>query len=285
MIESQLTELLERAGEQTAVGPPPMDALRAGAARRRRRRTAAWSALSAAAVVAVVATTLLVPHGRGSGDPPVPAGTSESPPVAMRVVGFGHLAVAVPKTWGTNQAQCGTPQKDTVLIDDPSAMRYCMAARPAGVESIQLTIGPPDLDWHADETFEIDGVQAKRQRTTCDIEYLNVEVCSAVVSIPSLRVWFRADSSTSAEEVDRLLDRIVLVPDQVGVPSTHGWLEPGRRFTAPMYAAELTKLGLKPRIQTTKSPSYSAGDILGVVPTPGTMLAPGATVTITAAGR
>ncbi|WP_020388553.1 PASTA domain-containing protein [Kribbella catacumbae] len=290
MNESKLTELLERAGERTSVGPPPIDAIRAGATRLRRRRTVAASVTAAAALVAMVGGTALVAtHGRSLDNPPPPAASASPGPVpaATRLLGIGHAAIAVPKVWGTNQSSCGTPKKDTVLIDDPSAALLCQSSRPSGVESVELASGKPlRFDFHADETIEVDGVRAERQRTRCtDGAINNVRVCSGAVFIPSLDVSFRAESSTNAGEVDRILERIVIVPDRVGVPEPLEFIAPNNSpaLSGEKYANRLTALGLKPRIQTRKAPGYSPGDVLAVSlsSAPGTMLPLGATVTIT----
>ncbi|GAA1111569.1 hypothetical protein GCM10009630_05820 [Kribbella jejuensis] len=227
-------------------------------------------------VTAIVGTALTLNHDRGA----TPAVTS--PPIATRLVGIGHAAIAVPTTWGTNQFSCATPTADTVLIDI-GVINLCAMPRPAGVESVQLGRGVPRMfPFHADETLEIDGVPAQRQRTTCnDDSWNHVQVCSGAVWIPSRNVWFWAQSSTSADGVDRILDRIVLVPDRVAVPLFRTYDSEGRPLSADAYAAQLTRLGLKPVRRAIKSPNYSTGTIQTVSPGSGTMLAPGATVTVT----
>ena len=152
---TDLTDLLARTADQTPVGPPPLDALHAGAARRRRRRTAGLSATAAVAVGAVIGgTTLLTSHDQTA---PVTSPTPTPISPATRLVGFGHAAIAIPSAWPTNKSSCGTPYQDTVQIDDPSALHLCLSNRPKGVESVQLTGVPPSLDYHADETILIDG--------------------------------------------------------------------------------------------------------------------------------
>ncbi|WP_432881974.1 PASTA domain-containing protein [Kribbella sp. CA-245084] len=277
----KLTDLLERTAEQTPVGPPPLDTLYAGAARRRHRRTAGVVAAAVVAVGAVIgASTLLTSR--------TPTVTSPTPvPPAMRMVGFGHAAISVPADWPTNRSQCGTPMQDTVQIDDPSAMLLCMAFRPAGVESVSLYYGSPRAEFRADETFQIGGVRAERQRTTCSMSNYpkaNTTTCSSTVSIPSLRVWFRAESSTSAAEVDRMLARIAIVTDRTGVPSFEALRAGINGPPGTAYAALLRQVGLKAQFHTVKSPNYTAGLVLKVSPAPGTMLKPGATVTVTVTG-
>ncbi|MFI5690324.1 PASTA domain-containing protein [Kribbella sp. NPDC051586] len=271
---TNLTDLLERAADQTPVGPPPLDALYAGATHRRRRRTVVWSALSTAAVVAVIAGTTLAAQ-RGPAVSP-PATSPSPPPAAMRLVGLGHIAIAVPSDWGTNQSRCGTPLRDTVQIDDPSAGQYCMAYRPAGVDSVKLGRGGPDLGVKTDQHITVGGVPALRRQTTCATGSSGVRICSGEVRFSD--VWFRAESSTSAAEVDRLLSRVVIVPDQVGVP---GYQSFPQVLRGVQYAAVLEQLGLKATFRSTKNVNYLSGQVLGVSPAPGTMLALGTAVTVT----
>jgi hypothetical protein len=282
MIESKLTELLERAGERTSVGPPPIEAIRAGAARRRRRRAAALSAVGVAAAVVAVGGTMLLAGGPSVTNPAPPAASPPPVPAATRLVGIGHAAIAVPAQWATNQLHCGTPQKDTVIID-AGAQGLCQTPYPDGVESVHVA-SLTRIDFRADETFQIDGVRAERQRTRCTVETLNrVTVCSGTVLIPSLNVSFRAESSTSSGEVDRILAQIMIVPDKVGVPDPlFSESNPAARF-GEEYANRLTALGLKPNLETRKSPGYIPGTILAVSPSVGTMLTPGATVSVTVA--
>jgi hypothetical protein len=283
---TDLTDLLERTADQTPVGPPPLDALHAGATRRRRRRTAGLTATAAVAVAAVIGgTTLLTSHDKTA---PVTSPTPTPTPVApaTRLVGFGHAAIAIPANWPTNKSMCGTPKQDTVLIDDPSAATFCAAFRLPGIESVGLYYGRPRVDFHADETFEIDGVRAERQRTTCSTSNYpkaNTTTCVSTVSIPSLKVWFLADSSTSAQEVDRMLGWIRIVPDRSGVPSYSSLAGTSLNPVAQAYAPELAAAGLKVQYKQVKSPSYGSGTILGVSPAVGTMLPVGSTVTVTVA--
>ncbi|WP_327640774.1 PASTA domain-containing protein [Kribbella sp. NBC_00482] len=284
MIESKLTELPERAGDRTNVGPPPIEAIRAGAGRRPRRRTAALSAVGLAAVVVAVGGTLLLAGGPILTNPAPPAASAPPVPAATRLVGIGHAAIAVPTQWAANKLGCGTPLKDTVIID-AGPQDLCHVDRPKGVESVLVRSGKP-IEFHADETFQLDGARAERQRTTCTPRSINqVTVCSGTVFIPSLDVSFDASSSTNADEVHSILARIIIVPDKVGAPEPlFSESNPAARFSA-QYADRLTALGLIPNIQTRKSPGSIPGNILAVSPSPGTMLTPGATVTVTAVAQ
>lgn len=232
------------------------------------------SAAAVITVLAVIGTTNVLTSSGTSGSVTIPG--PEPAPVAMRQVGFGHAAISVPKVWGTNFSRCGTPRKDTVLIDDPSVASSCQRQRPAKVDSVELR-STPTVDFQADEAFTIDGVRAERQRTVC----LEGGLCRGAVGVPSLQVWFRAESSTSAEEVDRTLAGIEIVKNRIGVPS---YQSQAARPTGAAYAKKLGQLGLKARFLTRKSQSYRVGEIFGVSPRPGTLLTPGATVTVTVVG-
>lgn len=248
--------LLDRTG---GAGPP------------RRLRDRLASAAAAATVVAVIGVTNVLTAPGGSGPGPLPG--PEPGPVPMRLVGLGHAAIAVPKVWGTNISRCGTPRRDTVLIDDPSAASYCDLPRPPDVDSVELGTEPP-TGYKVDETFTVDGVAAERRRTTCASD----GVCWGAVGLPSLQVWFRASSSTSADEVDRMLARVAIVRDQVGVPSSRS-LDERRSGTA--YAKLLQQLGLRVEYRARTSLVYQPGRVVGISPSPGTLLSAGDTVTLT----
>jgi len=283
---TDLTDLLERTAAQTPVGEPPLDALYAGATRRRRRRTVGLTALTAVAVGAAIAgpTLLTSTTPNAPVTSPTPAPTTAAPvPPAMRLVAFGHAAIAVPAAWPTNKSRCGTPQEDTVQIDDPTAAQFCQSHRPKGVESVQLTGAPPSLDYHADEAIVIDGVPAQRQRTSCRDGWQGTRVCSGAVGIPSLKVWFNAESSTSAAEVDRILDRIQILRDRSGVPSYSSLGGPPFNPIAKNYGPLLLAAELKALYKWVTAPGYPSGTILGVSPAVGTLLPVGTTVTVTIA--
>ena len=236
-----------------------------------RSRGVLASAAAATTVLAVIGVTNAL-SSNGSG---TLITTPEPPPapVAMRMVGYGHAAIAVPKVWGTNASRCGIPHRDTVLIDDPAAASFCDLPRPPDVDSVELDTDPPS-GFRVDETFSLNGVRAERRRTSCASD----GVCWGAVGLPSLHVWFRASSSTSAGQVNEILARIAILPDRVGVPSSRS-LDDGRDGTA--YARHLRELGLKPEISTRTSTVYKPGRLVSISPSPGTLLSPGETVTLT----
>jgi hypothetical protein len=283
MTEPNWGDLLERAADRTAVGPAPLESIRAGAAQRRRRRALALAGASAAAVFAVIAGSVLVTSTAPS-QTPRPSVTTDGPapgPQGTRLVGLGNLAIAVPERWDTNRTRCGTPMKDTVVIN-VGAVETCAIARPEGVESVELVQGEPRFDFEADSTILVDGVEAQRQSTTCTRETIGeVRVCSGTVYFAERKTWFRAESSTGREDVDRILDRIRVVSDKVGVPAFQPLAVNAQGRSGEKYAARLAEQGFEVEVQTRRISAGKPGYVLDASPAPGTMLPPGSTVTIT----
>lgn len=282
MTDDHLTDLLDRAANRVHVGPAPVDAMVGAADRLRRRRALTLTFASAAAVVAVAGgTAVFSSSGSAPGpQPPAASPTPVAPASDMRLVGLGHAAIAVPQGWGTNVTRCGVPQQDTVVID-AGVVRTCLTKRPRGVDSVEVTPGKPRFDFTADETFTVDGVEAQRQETRCEPDVGDTRVCNGTVYLQSLRVSFRAESSTSAADVDRILEEIHIVADQVGVPGYQTLAVNQQGNSGEKYLDALREEGFTGEVQTKKMPGVAAGYVLGVSPQPGTMLNPGAVVTVT----
>jgi hypothetical protein len=282
MTDQNLTELLERAANRVPVGPVPVAGMVSGAGRVRRRRRLTLSLASAAAVAAVAAGVAVLSAPGGSSTQQLPA-TSPTPVAApgTRLVGVGHAAIAVPEEWGTNVTRCGVPQKDTVVID-VGRVQTCGTQRPEGVDSVEVTPGEPRFDFTVDETLTVDGVRAERQATTCEEGgFGGPRVCSGTVYVPAMSVAFRAESSTSSAEVDRILERIRVVPGQVGVPGYQTIAVDEQGKSGETYVEVLQEAGLTAEIRTRKVPAVDPGFVLEVAPRPGTLLTPGAVVAVT----
>lgn len=282
MTDHHLTEQLERAADRMHVGAAPVAAMIGDADRVRRRRTLTLSLASAAAVAVIAGgTALLSTPGTVPGpQPPAASPAPAAPSTGQRLVGVGHAAIAVPQRWGTNDARCGTPQKDTVIID-VGAIDACATARPQGVESVEVTQGEPRFDFTPDQTLTVDGVTAQRQTTTCETGFGDTRICNGTVYIPSLNVAFRAESSTGAAEVDRILEDIQIVPEQVGVPGYQNIAINQQGSSGEKYLVALQEAGLTGEVRTQKYPGVDAGYVLGVSPGPGEMVEPGSVVTVT----
>ncbi len=277
MNEAKLSELLEQAGERTAVSPPPIDAMRSGATRRRRRRTAVWSAAGTALAVAAVIGASTALTNNDAIPPQQPPVAANPVPEGMRLVGLGHVAIAVPKEWETNKTKCGTPMVDSVIVD-PGSVPYCFVKRPEGVDSVE--IGPlPEKP--AKPNAEIDGVPVARQSLGCTLVGNAPNFCSASVQFPSLGFTVTAASYDKAMKPERFLEKIRMLPDLTGVP---GFRSQDLETSQAKYAAALKRYGLVPTVVSKKAPGVPKGWVTAVSPAPGTMVPNGSTVTVTIAG-
>jgi hypothetical protein len=215
------------------------------------------------------------------------AGPLVSAPTGYRFVGLGHAAIAVPTDWGTNATRCGTPIKNTVIIDVFAVDACAVAPKPA-VDSVELRTGAAPSDFRADRTFTIDGVAAEQSRTTCsDSSGPGRTYCSGAVRIPSMQAQFRAASWTDAATVDTILSRIRILPDQVAVPGFRTLAGEDGARSGQVYQDQLRAAGLAAHVRTRHIPALDGGHVLDVSPTPGTFLRPGDVVqtTISAAPR
>jgi len=296
MTDHDISELLDRLGERAPVGPPPTAAMLSAATRSRRRRTT-WLAAGASAAVLVVTIGGAAVLNRPAEEvlpapaPGVPSPTQLVTPPGTRLVGLGHAAIAVPEEWGTNELRCGTPVKDTVIIDQGFV---CLAyiSRPKGVESVHVYPG-----WYGGfgerslvetESFDVDGEPAERVATACVDEYDRSIDCRGAVYLPAADVTFLAVSSSqnARAKIEEMLTWIRVVPDWVGVPGfqdANHW-EHAEISESDHYREAVGVLGLRVEVVSRKprnGESVDPGTILGVEPQPGTMLAPGSTVTVT----
>ncbi|WP_243059601.1 PASTA domain-containing protein [Nocardioides sp. SR21] len=267
-----LNTLLEERVADIPVGAPPIDAMRSAVRRRRSRMTA----LGAAAAVAVIAAggvawqQLDEPAAR----PPVasdPPADPDAPPEGSRYVGYGPAVIAVPEAWGTNDTECGTPQEDTVVIDQ-GAICLALIPRPADVESVEVRPGETFEDTSAWTSAEIDGEEALRSPVeTAD------GLTSGSVYLPELGVTFVAQSSSADGEaiVENLLAGVTILEEHTTVPG-FALLE------VDAYAAELQELGLAVEIVTDEGRT-KGGWVLSTDPAVGSVVAPGDTITVTVA--
>lgn len=287
MTGSDLTELLERSADRIPVDTPPTSHMVLDAERMRRRRWTGVAAGAAAAVVAVAGgTALLATGGPNSPTPPV-GGETHSPttdpvPDGRRLVGIGHSAIAVPETWATNALQCGTATRPTVVVD-VTVVPLCGWIAPKTYDDVWIEPGVNRAMFHPVTTFEIDGVTAQRDETTCTSVGKPTSQCTGTVYLPSVDATYRAEAST-AERVDEILSWIRILPDRVAVPGYNGANDRYQDDDAgEHYRRQLAAAGLQVEVTTVQRPG-KPGYILGTSPAPGTMLPPGAVVQMTEIG-
>lgn len=294
MTSSEVSTLLESAARRVQPGPPPVADVVRTARRIRRRRTLAVTTATVAAVVAVVGTTVVFRTTGGSAPDrslaspaPVEApleAALEAPP-GMRPVGLGPVAIAVPEDWGTNRIHCRTPREDTVVVD-VADFQACLYPRDAGIESVELTSGEPRVDFRADETVTVDGLEAQRQRTTCEpratLPDRRSRLCTGTMFFPAERVSVRVESSTGPAEVDALLAQVRILDDHVGVPGFRTIVDSSAERPLGPYRDRLATLGLNAEVRTRiVSPGIPAGRVEAVAPAPGTVLPRAGTVIVT----
>ncbi|WP_067437118.1 PASTA domain-containing protein [Nocardioides jensenii] len=293
MSEHDLPDLLDRVADRVAPGPPPLDAMLAGARHTRRRRTT--TVLAAAAVMAVVVGgSALVFNGVGEGARPTPGTGAPTPasivPDGYRLVGAGTAAIAVPEEWGTNRTQCGVPKRNTVVVDQIS-IPACGTTRPQDVQSVEITEGKPRFDFAPDETTEVDGETAQLQTTRCENQSLGGDdtprlLCSRTTRFPDLGVSFRAESSSqpealAREQVEEMLAHVRVLDDKVAVPGHEAISTTVSEGAGPLYVERLREAGLAAVVVTERRPRIQFGHILHINPAPGTILDPGDVVTVT----
>ncbi len=298
MTDHDISELLDRIGERTPVASPPTAAMVADAARLRRRRTGVGVIVAAASIVAVVGGAAAVSslggeddrQGNGDVAPATDGPTTTAIPDGMRLVGIRSVGIAVPEEWGTNKTRCGTPTKDTVIVDE-GVVCLALVPRPADVESVKLYEGRW-FEFGEEEVtingFEQNGLSGQRIATTCAEggQFGDEPTCRSAVYLPDQDVTFIAESSSAdaREKVDQILSRIQPIPDGlVAVPGTSEILygRNGQENSGTLYTSLLQESGLQVTIVAELRAAMTPDFILGVEPGPGTVLPAGSEVTIT----
>ncbi|GAB2757192.1 PASTA domain-containing protein [Nocardioides pakistanensis] len=285
MTDHDLANLLERSAERISIGAPPVSEMLVRADRLRRRRSTTRAVVAAAAVVAVIGGTALVaaqgsdPSG-GSLDGPADTQPAEPIPAGTRLVGIGHSAIAVPEDWATNALRCGTATEPTVVVD-VTVIETCGWLSPEVFDNVWVEQGVNRNMFSPAEDFEIDGVAAQRDETSCTAYGDRVRQCSGTVFVPSANASYRAQAATK-QRVEEILSWIHIVPDRVAVPGfgpanmDHQDDDAGEH-----YRAELQAAGLQVEVITEPRPGFKPGYVLGVSPGPGTMVEPGDVVSMT----
>ena len=283
MTDHDLYDLLERAANAVPVGEPPIAEMIDAVARRRRVRN--WglvvvSSVVAAAVAVVVALVAPVQMSQPDVPPPPASSPQPTPPSGTRLVGIGHVAVAIPDDWATNKVFCGTPLKDTVIIDQNGSLSCLEPWRP-GVDAVELE-HVRDVDFDG-EPIEISGVVAEVYMT-CDDQSLGPSPsCGAVVYVPSEEVRVTV-SSDSESVVKRVLQHIYVLPNLVAVPGFWTMNDQEGVRAGVRYVDLLGRLGLRPDDGYVSDTGLPEGYVVNVKPEVGTMLPAGAEVQVTVAG-
>lgn len=301
MDERELSRALDELAEEVSVTEAPVAAITTP---ERSGRPVLTALAAAAAVLAVVGVGVWVtdrdggvpgPTGpSGSGSPTVPVTDPTAVAAGARLMGVGHVALEVPAGWRTNDVECGTPQHDTLIVDQ-GAICLALVPRPPDVETITLrrTSRPPTLpDFTGAAATEVDGVAGLATAPECHGVYTGpgsqqVRVCSASVFVPSEKALISAEAETRPA-VLALLSTLRIVPDRVGLPAPNDFSaregsagDQGPSASGQAYLAALRDAGAEVEVVEEPRPAITPGVVLDVAPTPGTMLAPGDPVTVT----
>jgi hypothetical protein len=236
-------------------------------------------ASTAVAAAIVVTFASFGPDREATPARPQPVASPDvSRPPGTRLVGLGHVAVAVPKQWATNRTHCGTPQKDTVVIDQP-VVELCAAPRPRGVDSATIAGGRPH-DGVPASPSQISGVTVRRTPTTCTEKNFGPGVlCTGSIYVPSENVSIVVASSRRPV-VERLLEDVYVMPARTAVPGFMLYSVRAQEKSGQRYVRALRELGLQPEVRLTGDSGWPSGFVSGVSPGVGTMVRPGETVTV-----
>lgn len=285
MTDHDLANLPERSAERVPVGTPPVSKMLVKADLLRRRRAISRAAMAAAGVVAVVLGTTLIgaldTHPRrGPVDPPAATRAADPVPAGKRLVGIGHSAIAVPEDWATNALRCGTATEPTVVVD-VTVVEACAWLSPRAFDNVWVEQGVNRNLFRPVEDFEIDGVAAQRDHTTCRRYGERGSECSSTVFVPSANASYRAQAATR-QGVEQILSWILMVRDRVAVPGlgqanmNHQDDDAGEHYRSQLEAA-----GLRVEVATELRPGFKPGYVLAVTPRPGTMVQPGDVIHMT----
>jgi hypothetical protein len=289
MNDDNLTDLLEARAADVPVGPAPLADIHRAAARRRRSYGVALAA--AAAVVVTVGAVAVWPDASSSGgdpvqvatDPPTDPAAADVPPAGHRWVGIGQAAVAVPDEWPTNATRCGTPLRNTVVVDQ-GEVELCLMPYPAGVSSVEVRAKNDVDDVSAWTPFEVDGEPALRSPDSTAVG-AEPALYGVSVYLPERDVMFVASSTVSQDAAADALAEIAILDTLVAVPgvsdANYGSNDQSR--AGENYVRTLEEAGLAAEV-VTQPGRGTPGFVLGVSPTPGTVVEPGSVVTVTVAG-
>jgi hypothetical protein len=284
MTEHRLTRLLAHHAAEVRVGPAPVHAVRAARARARRTRRLGFLAAvgASAAVTAVVVGLTSATPPQGPTSTASPATTPETsapepqPDTARpghRLVGLDDVAVEVPTSWGTNATRCGTPVRDTVVVDQ-GAICTALVPWPDDVTSIGLRRPYRGEDLDALTTGEVAGLPALVGELACA-----APVCSRVAVLTEHDVVVQVDSTAGRAAVDAAFDTVRVLERHVPVPELDAVVGARGRSVAA-YVEALIEAGLRARVVEVVDRRIDPGFVLDARPAAGTVVAPGSTVVL-----
>lgn len=286
MDDRTIEELLASRVGEVRVRPVPVDEMLRAARRRRSQRRTVLAAACASVLVVGGAAALARDGGTPVASPPTatPGAERLDVPDGMRLVGSGSVGALVPEGWGMNETRCGTPLKDTVVIDD-GGVCLALVLRPDGVESLSL-VRTEEAPEGPTTTRTIAGTEALVGEMGCaSLSSRRGVLCRQEVHLPDAGTTFVAKSSTrptsaARKEVEAMVAGIRPLGEAVGVPDFRGIQAEEQGRSTEAYADLLAQLGLAVQVVDRAEPGIRPGYLLDVSPEPGAVLEPGAVVTL-----
>lgn len=282
MNEHQRT-LLDGLDDMPVGSAPIGDLLLGGKAAKRRRRTLITGAAAATILTigggAVATQTITEPEGQRGNDSLIADGSDPSGNGDTRSVGIGGAYVAVPSNWGSNQASCNTPIRNTYYFPHP---QDCVAGVNPRVSSVAITTGAfPEAGIRLNRlrpAGELDGHEVLETPTRCQLSHPGA--CTQTFAIPDLDAYFHVTvwSDDGGSEVVRTIREslTLLNTDQTIVPFT-----PYGTETEVVTALDEARLTVQIE-HTTCPPNASCKfGVTGIEPAVGTVVPAGSTVTVT----
>ncbi|WP_180936066.1 PASTA domain-containing protein [Nocardioides ungokensis] len=274
---------LDRLWDDIPTGHAPIgDLLTAGrAAKRRQRRTAVGSV--AAATVLTLGVGALGTQVLGGGQQDHSGMVADGTVPGTRLVGIGHVAVAVPTSWADNAASCNGRFEGTVYFGPQG----CVRERTWQVSSVAIAThaySETPLD-DLQSAGRMDGHQVVENAPNCLQAFstsgnTGSTQCMQTFAIPDLDAYFAAtvlgdNAESRLAAIRRSLT--VLPDDQVTVP----YVKPGS--TPDDARAALEKAGLASKVATVAClpNAYCGGGVTGVEPGFGSVVPTGSAVTVT----
>lgn len=223
---------------------------------------------------------------RTATDSPGASVVDVTPGPGERLVGAGHVVLAIPVGWGTDRYRCAyTAVADTVMFTG-GPVDACELLTARTYDSVALSYANDWVKRPSDAHLTtVDGARAWVTDVACldRRPAARGQVCRAEVYLPAEQALVAVESGREAV-VRSLVDQVTVASDQVGVPSyafVNSGLAEGR--AARRYMAQLRGLGLVPLVDHVPGSVWPRGQVLAVSPRVGTVLRTGDTVRVSVA--
>lgn len=293
LTDDRTRDLLRSAVADLTVSEAPADELvRLGRRTGRRNRVVAVLGGVAAVSLIAVGSAVVADMGGVANEPAAtqPTAPTQTPPPTQgglvtppgtRLVGMGPIAVAVPKSWETNDIRCGRPLSDTVVFES-TGTRSCFVEQ-RDVSSVHFgRIGMWERrTWERNATTALDLGEIDITRSEIGPYHEGLgeptyPFSVGVVTVPGYDVamWV---VSTDEELIRSVLDSVRAIPDgYVAVPATSA----ASSTTWPFEE----DAGLDVRQVTVHREGMSPGVLLSSDPPFGSIVPAGSRVTRTVTG-